>query len=637
MDCGAHFSYLSKSKMQYLKDKAAGAAPRQSAQESEEAAAKEVDANIIRISLGTLEDVASYATGDPFRCTGCGSIFSTISKDRVMKEGVDKFWNCEFCLTKNKLTLDEAEYPTSDSPTYVIGLQKPQVEEAKAQPSSNENMKKEIQEKLAELAKKKEKEPTTPEEKVEMQNIEAQIKDLEKKKVELSLMEQKEEVKQAPVATDDITVIFCIDISGSMNATVNAGSGRTMKYVRDKNSISRLEAVKAAVDSQITKMAKEAPNRKVGFIAFASSVELHGDCSQPLVVLDDKYYNDFYGMVEHSSNYSQTFLSKAVHETAPKLLQRLSEIHTAGSTALGPALVASIALASKGSAGSKVIICTDGLANEGMGSVEGRGSDAEAANKFYTDAGQYAQRNGVVVSVISIVASECRLDLLSPIAGLTGGDVLRVDPANLSSDFSSLLAEKVIATQVVVKVRLHKIMQFSAVPEQYLSADKLVYTQEVGSANRESIVTCSYSMKPVVELEKYTDVDYKNLTELPLQTHVEYKALNGNKCLKVISKKVKCSEDLSEAKKGMDKNIVRSHAIQSTAKYSKHGMYGQAMEQAARIASLPEAKAEQQELEEKVRVMKTAIGATQKYQAKSKSKQQLDELSSAINQALKKS
>ena len=36
-----------------------------------------------------------------------------------------------------------------------------------------------------------------------------------------------------------------------------------------------------------------------------------------------------------------------------------------GQTALGPALVCAIAMASKGSAGSQVIICTDGLANIG--------------------------------------------------------------------------------------------------------------------------------------------------------------------------------------------------------------------------------------------------------------------------------
>lgn len=38
---------------------------------------------------------------------------------------------------------------------------------------------------------------------------------------------------------------------------------------------------------------------------------------------------------------------------------------------MGPALLASVLLASEGKPGSAVIICTDGLANKGLGSFEG--------------------------------------------------------------------------------------------------------------------------------------------------------------------------------------------------------------------------------------------------------------------------
>jgi hypothetical protein len=41
-----------------------------------------------------------------------------------------------------------------------------------------------------------------------------------------------------------------------------------------------------------------------------------------------------------------------------------------GSTALGPALVTSIGLAGEGAPGSTVIVCTDGLANIGLGALD---------------------------------------------------------------------------------------------------------------------------------------------------------------------------------------------------------------------------------------------------------------------------
>jgi hypothetical protein len=48
----------------------------------------------------------------------------------------------------------------------------------------------------------------------------------------------------------------------------------------------------------------------------------------------------------------------------------LFKIEETGPTALGPAVITSVAMASKGAAGSTVVICTDGLANIGVGSMD---------------------------------------------------------------------------------------------------------------------------------------------------------------------------------------------------------------------------------------------------------------------------
>lgn len=59
--------------------------------------------------------------------------------------------------------------------------------------------------------------------------------------------------------------------------------------------------------------------------------------------------------------------------------KKISELSVHGSTALGPGLLSAVELASKGSVGSKVILCTDGEANVGMG-----GSFNEDRIAFYT-------------------------------------------------------------------------------------------------------------------------------------------------------------------------------------------------------------------------------------------------------------
>ena len=52
------------------------------------------------------------------------------------------------------------------------------------------------------------------------------------------------------------------------------------------------------------------------------------------------------------------------------LINQLNKQEAKGQTALGPALVSAIQIASKGSPGSTVILCTDGLANIGIGLLD---------------------------------------------------------------------------------------------------------------------------------------------------------------------------------------------------------------------------------------------------------------------------
>ena len=52
------------------------------------------------------------------------------------------------------------------------------------------------------------------------------------------------------------------------------------------------------------------------------------------------------------------------------MLHNFTKIEATGATALGPAVLSAIELASKGAPGSTVMICTDGLANIGLGNLD---------------------------------------------------------------------------------------------------------------------------------------------------------------------------------------------------------------------------------------------------------------------------
>lgn len=80
--------------------------------------------------------------------------------------------------------------------------------------------------------------------------------------------------------------------------------------------------------------------------------------------------------------------------------------------------------------------------------------------EWYEGIGNLAKLHGVTVSVVSIKGDECALEDLGRVAELSGGDVERMDPLELTTNFSSLLAKPIIAYQVQSTFLVHKGLKF---------------------------------------------------------------------------------------------------------------------------------------------------------------------------------
>lgn len=81
---------------------------------------------------------------------------------------------------------------------------------------------------------------------------------------------------------------------------------------------------------------------------------------EPLVIRGDKLNNpnDLLNEAEREANKEL----KAVAQTKAKLTERIYDLEEGGQTALGPAVVFALNIASKRK-GSKIVICTDGKNN----------------------------------------------------------------------------------------------------------------------------------------------------------------------------------------------------------------------------------------------------------------------------------
>lgn len=102
--------------------------------------------------------------------------------------------------------------------------------------------------------------------------------------------------------------------------------------------------------------------------------------------------------------------------------KNVEDLSTYGSTALGPAVVAAIQMSSKGKKGAKIILCTDGEANQGLVGAE-----------FYNKAASYAKEKGVVINILSLKGDNCNLKELGKLSLSTRGSLMKIDPKLLGT------------------------------------------------------------------------------------------------------------------------------------------------------------------------------------------------------------
>lgn len=118
-------------------------------------------------------------------------------------------------------------------------------------------------------------------------------------------------------------------------------------------------------------------------------------------------------------------LSDPIVESYATLLNKISKIEAKGQTALGPALISALEIVQKGSPGSSLILCTDGLANIGVGQLE---PYDEEKKKFYAELGLQAKSKNITVNIITIKGEGCKIEAVGQLAELTNGNIKIVNP-----------------------------------------------------------------------------------------------------------------------------------------------------------------------------------------------------------------
>ncbi|XP_069374439.1 circularly permutated Ras protein 1 isoform X2 [Paralichthys olivaceus] len=316
---------------------------------------------------------------------------------------------------------------------------------------------------------------------------------------------------------EDSLVVFCVDISGSMSVTteVPSSSGR-LAYV------SRLEGIQDALQRALSSMLQDSPHRRVALVTFSDEVVIYGDGTSSPVTLRDWALVDYDHIWGQGVAYS---IPHCIAETFQQLIQRVKDLTEHGATCLGPAVLASVAMASR-YPGSKVILCTDGRANIGLGEMEQTPSPSLLTPHFYRQLAQQAVDSGVIISVMSFEGTDCRLADVGRLADTTGGRVNIVSIGTIATEIHSASMDNVLATGVTATLVACDGIFF---PHEDETDHKLV--REIGNVTSGLESTFEFAVKPEF-MEDFLQKD-----KLPFQLQLSFKTRDQHRVTRIITER----------------------------------------------------------------------------------------------------
>ncbi|XP_030286779.1 circularly permutated Ras protein 1 [Sparus aurata] len=359
---------------------------------------------------------------------------------------------------------------------------------------------------------------------------------------------------------EDTLVVFCVDISGSMSVTteVTSSSG-------SKKYISRLEGMQDALQRALSTLLQESPHRRVALVTFSDEVVIYGDGTSTPLTLRDWGLVDYDHIWEQGVSYS---IPHCIAETHQQLVHRIKELKEHGATSLGPAALASVAMASR-YPGSKVILCTDGKANIGLGTMEETSSLSSSLTPyFYQQLAKQAVGSGVIISVMTFEGTDCSLADVGRLADTTGGRVNMVSIGTVATEIQLASIDNVLATGVTATLLASDGVYF---PYEDENNHKLVRT--IGNVTKGLELTIQFAVKP-----EFMGVFLKRDT-LPFQLQLSFKTRDLQKVTRIITEQRPVADSSRISTGSLNMAVLGVHCAQLCASLTMEGRVQEAQRQ----------------------------------------------------------
>ncbi|UCE11634.1 MAG: hypothetical protein JSW61_06800 [Candidatus Thorarchaeota archaeon] len=333
-----------------------------------------------------------------------------------------------------------------------------------------------------------------------------------------------------------------IDVSGSM-----AGAN--------------LAAVKRSLSTSIDSLAANSPDTLFGLIEFESGVVARNMETGEGFELPRETYPSLDQILDATKKLLDRVKMVNVGPNAAKLKKHVQALRDQGGTALGPAVAMGYVVAKHRNV-DRVVLLTDGLANEGIGALEGY--QVTPANEYYEKMGGMYRKIGTSLDVVGIASgSGMELRTLGLLPEATGGQMYYVQPNELDRSLSELAGASLLGRDVEVRLVTPpgmKVKDASGVSRAVVEELKEKAEGRIGVVGEDHELY--FEVEPDGKIET---------PEVPIQVQVEYTDAEGARRVRAVTKKLKVAKKEEEIVETLDPTVGATFVAQKAGEESLRG------------------------------------------------------------------
>jgi len=334
------------------------------------------------------------------------------------------------------------------------------------------------------------------------------------------------------------SLIAALDVSGSMSGA-------------------KIEGVKQSLVSTLKAYSKTKADALFGLVTFESNLRIYSPEGEEVLNIGGDILYDVKAIEKEVANNSwvKKQLPKMTIDSTGKQWQKtIQKMQALSSTALGPAVVAARIMSLAAGTG-RILLLTDGMANEGIGSLSGASPEGK---QFYTMIGNALKESGIVLDIVGI-AGEGSLELktLALMPEITGGDLFYADLSELQDSFGLIAGDQIIGRNARIKLIVPDEIELSTVSG--MGTRELAYKRgddiSLGGLTKSRSIAFEFKPKKKVSDRK----------KVPVQVQIRYKDEEDNERIRVIEKELEVSEIKEELEKSLDADLIAGYTVQRAA------------------------------------------------------------------------